>query len=724
MPAARFTLLLLCFSVLGAFAPQVASADAWRPVTSSCVRFEALGNCVATPNAGGLWNLEVGPGGTTAYGTAWDADTLHVFDRDPATGRLTPRACFRQGGGAGCTPASGLDSPDGLAMSDDGRSLYVGTWSGALAVFRRDPANGNLTFAGCLNTAGNAGCAAGRGLVGARDVQISADQRTVYAGPAGSIATFSRNTGGGATHGNLTQLSGTAGCITEAPTATCADAVGLGTGGRQLALSADGRNLYAGSSSLVILKRNTSGGADHGALSQDPGTSSCFQLAAGQCRGEAKLLGATAAVMSPDDRQLYVSTSNGILAFARSADGGLTLQNCINDLGNNGCAGAGKMLTNLTYLAIAPDGEDLVANTDSARPGLVIVSRDPATGNLSQRSGTNEVCVSATGAALDNGVETTGNAGCVFNSAIAGDGRITFAGANTFHAGVYDGGGAMLTFKRDFPPVCPSQRVDVTRDTSIPVAFGCTDRNGDTLTYTITGNPVAGNLGAVDQAGGRVFYNPFGGFTGADSFKFRATAAPQTSGETTVTLNVVAPPDGGGGPVAAPAGLDGDGDGFFAGQDCNDSSQAIRPGAVEIKGNRIDENCDGFAEPFPTVASGVTHNWSFKRNSPAFTLAVLKVTQQFPKGWKAQLKCAGKGCPLKTKTLKAGKVNRKNESNLLSSLTKKQRKFRAGQIVEVWVSAPNFNTKVARIALKKGKQPVIEALCVAPDQTRPQKSCA
>ena len=44
--------------------------------------------------------------------------------------------------------------------------------------------------------------------------------------------------------------------------------------------------------------------------------------------------------------------------------------------------------------------------------------------------------------------------------------------------------------------------------------------------------------------------------------------------------------------------------------------------------------------------------------------------------------------------------------------------------MEVWVSAPFFNTKVARITLKKGKQPVIEPLCVLPGQTRPQKTCA
>ena len=586
---------------------------------------------------------------------------------------------------------SGLDSPDGLAMSDDGRSLYVGTWSSALAVFRRDPANGNLTFAGCLNTAGNAGCAAGRGLAGARDVQISADQRTVYAGPAGSIATFSRNTGGGATHGNLTQLSGTAGCITEAPTATCADAVGLSTGGRQFALSADGRNLYAGSSSLVILKRNTGGGADHGALSQDPGTSSCFQLAAGQCRGEAKLLGAAAAVMGPDDRHLYVSTGNGILAFARSADGGLTLQSCINDLGNNGCAGAGKMLTNLTYLAVSPDGEDLVANTDSSRPGLVIVSRDPATGNLSQRTGTNEVCVSATGAALDNGVETTGNAGCVFNSAIAGDGRITFAGDNTFHAGVYDGGGAMLTFKRDFPPVCPSQRVDVTRDTSIPVAFGCTDRNGDTLTYAITGNPVAGNLGAIDQAGGRVFYNPFGGFTGADSFKFRATAAPQTSGETTVTLNVVAPPEAAAAadrsrrPRGSTATVTGSSPARTATTRARRSVRA-RSRSRATASTRTATASRSRSPPWRPASRTTGASSATARRSPWRSSGHAAV----PEGLEGAAQVHGQAVPAEVEDAQGRQGQAQERSNLLSSLTKKQRKFRAGQTVEVWVSAPEL----------------------------------
>ena len=64
-----------------------------------------------------------------------------------------------------------------------------------------------------------------------------------------------------------------------------------------------------------------------------------------------------------------------------------------------------------------------------------------------------------------------------------------------------------------------------------------------------------------------------------------------------------------------PTGIDNDKDGFFAGQDCNDGNTAIRPGAVEVRGNNLDENCDGLAEPFPTLTSGVASKWDVKGSS-------------------------------------------------------------------------------------------------------------
>ena len=42
----------------------------------------------------------------------------------------------------------------------------------------------------------------------------------------------------------------------------------------------------------------------------------------------------------------------------------------------------------------------------------------------------------------------------------------------------------------------------------------------------------------------------------------------------------------------------------------------------------------------------------------------------------------------------------------------------------MWVSAPNFNTKVARLVLKrKGRIPMTEPFCVLPGPTKVQKTC-
>ena len=254
-------------------------------------------------------------------------------------------------------------------------------------------------------------------------------------------------------------------------------------------------------------------------------------------------------------------------------------------------------------------------------------------------------CLTSTGATVDSGANVA--TGCRANAAVNAAGGVTFVSDDLLYI-ASPFANAVAAVKRDFAPRCTDQSVAVGFESALAVPLACSDRNGDALTISIAAQPNAGQLGAIDAAGARVFYNPFGGFTGVDSFTYRADGGGQSSNTAVVSLNVApAPP-------ASRGGLDGDRDGFFAGQDCNDANSAIRPGALEVRGNRVDENCDGIAEPFPTVTSGVSAKWDI--NGSRFKLTQLTISNP-PKGAKLEFRCAGKGCPLKSKKL-SGKVHR------------------------------------------------------------------
>ena len=88
------------------------------------------------------------------------------------------------------------------------------------------------------------------------------------------------------------------------------------------------------------------------------------------------------------------------------------------------------------------------------------------------------------------------------------------------------------------PPVAESQDVTTNRDTSAPITLDATDKDGDSLTYSLGTTPNHGSLSPFDEDTGSVVYNPINGYTGSDSFTFTANDESSTSNTAKVSITV------------------------------------------------------------------------------------------------------------------------------------------------------------------------------------------
>ncbi len=153
--------------------------------------------------------LAVSSDGSTLYAVSGNNATTNRtivgFTRNAATGALTQSAdlggCFAAVALGNCTVLGALlSAPSGLAVSPDGRNLYVSdSGANALLVFDRTSA-GVLTqktgAAGCFVSVATGSCSTVSGLLGAvAVVVVSPDGRSVYTGSVTdpNISVFARS---------------------------------------------------------------------------------------------------------------------------------------------------------------------------------------------------------------------------------------------------------------------------------------------------------------------------------------------------------------------------------------------------------------------------------------------------------------------------------------------------------------------------------------------------
>ena len=635
-------------------------------MSASCLASPAATGCTTFANLGASTDIAVSPDGRNVY--ALTSVALLTFSRDAATGALTPQDCIRAATATGCRTlplAANLSSPTALAITPDGANLYVAnSGTSSITEFTR-AADGTLTVrpdTPCISNAGApppAPCNDARALALPQDLAVAGNHLYV----ASSNAVTVLNIGSG---GSLTQAPDAgqlAGCVTQSVTTDgCADGRGLSS---PQALAVTANRVYAATTgrSIAVITRD----ATTGLLSMPASTTACLSPTAGECTAAPDLNGAAAItdIAAGAGGQLYASlTANAnaarVVTYDPSGDGLVRragVAGCVvNGSATSDCS-AGRGLATPTQLVPSVDGADVYVTGDAS--GAVVELDRAANGALAMR---NDVRGCLAPAAIAN-CTTLASLSTPTGLAISPDGHFVYASSGAT--------GRLSALKRDSSgPVCAAASVTVQAGSVSTLTFPCSDPDGDKLTFETVNPPTLGNLGLLDTAAGTIVYAAPQGQNGSTTYTYRTSYAVGTFGafptDGTITINVT------GAPASVFQGIDNDHDGFFAGQDCNDNNPNIRPGAVEIKGNNIDENCDGLAEPFPTMSSGVLHNWDWTKHGTTFTLKLLKITQSFPKGWSATIKCSGKGCPFKSKKLKGTKV-KKNASSVLASLSSKQR---------------------------------------------------
>jgi hypothetical protein len=162
------------------------------------------------------------------------------------------------------------------------------------------------------------------------------------------------------------------------------------------------------------------------------------------------------------------------------------------------------------------------------------------------------------------------------------------------------------------------------------------------------------------------------------------------------------------GPTPAP---DRDGDGVTAPADCDDPNSTVRPGAREIPGNGIDDDCAGGDTP-GRVAAAVSYE--FRATRTGARVLRMRVSDA-PAGAAVEVRCSGRGCPFKRRTAAP-------RANGGASLTKLfRRSLRAGTAIEVRITAPNSIGKVLRFEIRRKRVPQARRLCLPPGTAKPTK---
>jgi 6-phosphogluconolactonase (cycloisomerase 2 family) len=278
-----------------------------------------------------------------------------------------PRLVFLEAHYDGKGGIDGLDDVEGVAVSPDGKHVYVVSQTdSAIVTFQRDATSGKLTFMESLFDGGVDGIGTTvDGLLGANSVAISPDGKHVYvtSGHDNSVAAFARNDLNGQLYFVEMERNGANGVT------------GLGAP-VSVTISADGKNVYVASyidNAIAAFSRNVT-----------TGRLNFLEAKFDDQAGVDGLDGAQYVAVSPDGKSVYVvgGFEHGLAVFLRSpTTGNLAFVEALFD---GGLDGTGATIDGLSWpnaVAVSPDSKNVYV-ASSGDDAVAVFKRRPATGRL------------------------------------------------------------------------------------------------------------------------------------------------------------------------------------------------------------------------------------------------------------------------------------------------------------------------------------------------------
>jgi hypothetical protein len=192
-----------------------------------------------------------------------------------------------------------------------------------------------------------------------------------------------------------------------------------------------------------------------------------------------------------------------------------------------------------------------------------------------------------------------------------------------------------------------------------------------------------------------------------------------TAGATTLTASnpnwqpIVAPPPP---PPPPPPPSDLDRDGVAAPLDCNDANPKIRPGAKDVPGDKIDQDCNGRDARYPLLRRTI-EAFSATYRLERYTRFTSMTVKPVRRGDRLRLTCKGAGCEMRKKTIRVRKNARK--LSLLRHL--KKAKLRKGAVVQLRVTRPETVGRVGTWKIRAPKIPTSTPKCLRPGAKKPSR---